>query len=86
MPAVNAYKCLRIYVSIRLSFVFASKDLVSRAKNALLCIMKTLYMVHNRLFALFLKLFDSQVQPIVLYGHEIWVLDDAAVQCQQIHV
>ena len=68
-----------------LKFCFACTNIVCRANNALLCIMKKLFMLDTRSFALFVKLFDSQVQPIVLYGAEIWGLDDAAVQCEKNH-
>ena len=36
-------------------------------------------MLNNNSFELFLKLFDSQVQPIALYGAELWGLETAAV-------
>ena len=40
MPVVNVFKYLGIYFTTRLSFVSACKDLASRAKNTLLCILK----------------------------------------------
>ena len=86
MPVVNVYKYLGIYFSTRLSFSFACKDLASRAKGALLCIMKKLSMLNNESLTLFLKIFDTQIQPIVLYGAEIWGLDAAAVHCEKIHL
>ena len=83
-PVVNVYRYLVISFSTCLSFVFVCKDHVCRAKNALLCIMKKLVMLDSRSFALFVNLFDSQIQPTVLYGAELWGLDDAAVQCENI--
>ena len=68
IPVVNVYKYLGIYFSTRLSFTFACKDLASRAKNALLCIIKKLSMLNNHYLSLYLKIFDSQIQPIVQYG------------------
>ncbi|WP_419592448.1 RNA-directed DNA polymerase, partial [Thiolapillus sp.] len=47
LPVVNVYKYLGIYFTTRLSFVSACKDLASRAKNALLCILKRLRMLNN---------------------------------------
>ena len=41
-------------------------------------------MLNNHSFELFLKLFDSQVQPITLYGAELWGL--AAVHCEKVHL
>ena len=82
---VNAYKYLGIYLTTRLSFVTTCKDLTSKAKRALLCIIRKLYSLNNRSLSLFLKLFDVQIQPIVQYGSEIWGLDKAAVNCEKLH-
>ena len=86
MPVVNVYKYLGIYFSTRLSFVVACKDLASRAKNALLYVMKKLYTLNNNSLDLFMKIFDSQIQPVAQYGSEIWGLDKAAVHCESVHL
>ena len=86
MPVVNAYKYLGIIFSTRLSFVGACKDLASRARKALICIMKKLYILNNNSFDLFMKLFDSQIQPIALYGAELWGLESAATHCEAVHL
>ena len=33
-----------------------------------------------------LTFLDSQVQPIALYGAELWGLDPAAAHCEQVHL
>ena len=86
MPVVNAYKYLGIYFSTRLSFSFACKDLVSRAKNASLCVLRKLNGLNNNSLTLLLKLFDLQIQPIVQYGSELWGLDIAAKYCESVHL
>ena len=43
-------------------------------------------MLNNNSFELFLKLFDSQVQPIVLYGADLWGLETAAIHCEKVHL
>ena len=43
-------------------------------------------MINNNSLELFLKLFDSQVQPIALYGAELWGLDTAAAHCEKVHL
>ena len=58
--------CINIYT--KLSFTASCYDLTSKAKNAVLCVMQKLRMLNNNSFELFLKLFDSHVQPIALYG------------------
>jgi hypothetical protein len=86
MPVVNVYKYLGIYFSTKLSFNVACKDLASRAKRALLCILQKLSSLENNSFELFIKLFDSQVQPITQYGAEIWGLYDSAIHCEKVHL
>ena len=86
MPVVNAYKYLGIFFSTRLSFMVACRDLNSRGKSALLHIMQKLYKFKNSCMKTFFKIFDIQIQPIVQYGAEIWGLDNAALQCEQIHL
>ena len=62
------YNYLGVRFSTKLSFTAACCDLTSKAKNAVLCIMQILRMLNNNNLELFFKLFDSQVQPISLYG------------------
>jgi hypothetical protein len=86
MPVVNVYKYLGIYFSTRLSFVFACKDLASRAKRALLPVMHNLRKLNNHSFQVFITLFDSQIQPILQYGAEVWGLDTASTHCEKVHL
>ena len=67
------------------SFTSSCYDLTNKAKNAILCIMHKLRMLNNS-FELFLKSFDSQVQPIALYGAERWGLETTAVHCEKVHL
>ena len=83
LPVVNVSKYLGVLFSTKLSFTVSCHDLTSKAKNAVLCIMQKLRMLNNNSFELFLKLFDSQVQPIALYGAELWGLETAAVHCER---
>ena len=86
MPVVNVYKYLGLYFSTKLSFTVGCKDIASRGKRALICIMQKLSVLENKSFGLFVKLFDSQVQPIIQYGAEIWGLYDAAMFCEHVHL
>ena len=43
-------------------------------------------MLNNNSLELFLKLFDSQVEPIAHFGAELWGLDKAAVHCEKVHL
>ena len=51
----------------------------------MLCIMHKLRKLNNS-FELFLKSFDSQVQPIALYRAERWGLETTAVHCEKVHL
>ena len=86
MPVVNAYKYLGIYFSTRLSFNAACSDLASKAKRVLFIIIQRLRMYNSQSFEVYMKLFDAQVQPILQYGAEIWGLDDASIQCENVHI
>ena len=86
MKVVNSYKYLGICFSTRLSFYHACQDLVSRAKRALLCIMSKLYRIDCNSINGFLKIFDAQVQPIVLHGAEIWGLESCSSVIDNVHL
>ena len=83
---VNAYKYLGIYFTTMLSFTAACNDLVSKAKRATICLLRKLRELNVFSFELFFKLFDAQIQPIALYGSEIWGLDNAASNCEKVHL
>ena len=45
-----------------------------------------LRVLNNNSLDLLLKLFDSQIVPIALYGAELWGLENAARQCEKVHL
>ena len=62
------------------------KDIASKAKHVLVCIMKRLSSLNNNSLNLFLKIFDTQVLPVMQYGSEIWGLSKAALHCESVHL
>ena len=86
MPVVNVYKYLGIFLSTRLSFSAACRDVASKAKRALLFIIQRLRQHNCSSIHIFLKIFDTQVQPIMQYGSEIWGLCNAANECEKVHL
>jgi hypothetical protein len=82
---VNCYKYLGIYFSTKLSFSFACQDLTNRAKRAVLSILNTLFRFDKMTFNIFMKLFDTQIQPIAQYGAEIWGLMSATTT-EKVHL
>ena len=86
MPVVNAYKYLGLYLSTKLSFSAACRDIGSKAKKALLYVMQRLRLCNNHSVDIFMRIFDTQIQPIMQYGSEIWGLDKSAQFCEKIHL
>ena len=48
--------------------------------------MSKLYRTDCNSINVFLKIFDAQVQPIVLYGAEIWGLDSSSSVIDNVHL
>ena len=48
--------------------------------------MSKLYRIDCNSINVFLKIFDAQVQPIVLYGAEIWGLDSSSSVIDNVHL
>ena len=75
LEVVTQYKYLGVMISTKLCTNSMLTDLAQRAKAACMQIIKSLkklsFVPPNVLF----KIFDAQIQPILLYGAEIWGLD-----------
>ena len=82
MEVVNAYKYLGLYFTTKLRFTCACNDLAVKGKTAALGILSVLNKFEVQSINIFQKLFDSKVQPVLLYAAEIWGLDDD--YCNQI--
>ena len=72
--------------STKLSFNYACQDFVSREKKALLCITSKQYRIRSNSTHVFLKIFDAQVQPIVLYGEKLWGLESNSTVIENVHL
>ena len=48
--------------------------------------MSKLYKLGNFSFDVFFKLFDAQMQPIVLYGAEIWGVVNSSYVIEKLHL
>ena len=82
----NAYKYLGIYFSTKLSFTATCKDLAAKAKRAVICLLRTFNRLNISSVQLFFKMFDAQIQPILLYGSEVWGLDKARDNIEKVHL
>ena len=61
-----------MFFSIKLSFHAAVRNLSGKAKNAVIGVLSILYRLESHALGLCVKLFDFQIQPILLYGAEVW--------------
>jgi hypothetical protein len=74
LKVVNSYKYLGVWMSTRLSFSHAIEYQTRKAIAGSMVIMKTLWQLGDLNPEIFFKMFDSQINPIILYGAEIWGL------------
>ena len=79
IEVVNEYKYLGIKFSTKLANTSALSDLAARGKSACIQIFRMLFKLNNTIPGLWFKLFDAQVQPILLYGAEVWGLDSCSL-------
>ena len=86
MPVVNAYKYLGLFLSTKLSFSAACRDIASKAKKALLFVMQRLRQHNNHSAEVFFRIFDAKIQPIMQYGSEVWGLEQSSAYCEKTHL
>ena len=86
MEVVNSYMYFGISFTTQLSFTFACEELACRGKKAVIDILSKLCKLGNFSFDVFFKIFDAQVQPIVLYGAEIWGVDNSSYVIEKLHI
>ena len=86
LSVVNMYKYLGIVITSRLSFQPTMEDLAERAMKGVACIIRLLWSMKEHSPAIFFKLFDSQIQPILTYGSEIWGLTANQSVIERVHL
>ena len=72
IETVNTYKYLGIIFSSTFNMRNGVKDLALRGKRALMEVLSNLSKIGIIDPKVFFKIFDTQIQPILLYGAEIW--------------
>ena len=86
LKIVNVYKYLGMYLFTRLSFSHALNDMSQRANKGVICIFKLLWSIGERSPSIFFKLFDTQIQPMLSCGSEVWGLDADTTLIEMIHL
>lgn len=79
LDVVKEFKYLGAVFSTRLSFKTMQTDLVHRAKAGMLQVLRCLRKLGCVSPDFFLKLFDAQVGPVLLYSSELWGMNDCHV-------
>ena len=69
---VDSYSYLRLVMKYNGSFVKAKSKLIDQARRALFVVIYRHIKIQRISVDLQLKLFDSLVEPILLYGSEVW--------------
>jgi hypothetical protein len=86
IEVVNVYKYLGIIMSSKLSFSHTLNAMAANSKKGIICILKLLWSLGEKSPALFFKLFDAQIQPMLNYGAEIWGLQADLNIIEKIHL
>lgn len=86
LKVVNSYKYLGIFLSTRNRFSATLEDLAKRAKKGVVAILRTLWSIGEHSPVIFFKMFDSQIQPILTYGAEVWGLTNNQEMIEKIHL
>ena len=76
---VNQYCYLGLIFSSTLSSNIMMSNLAVRGRTALVTVLKALAKVQNISTDVFFKLFDAQIQTILLYGAEMWGMENCNV-------
>ena len=85
LETVNEYKYLGMTFSTKLSTNVALTELAGRAKAAVCQIFRSLRKLVWVSPEVFTKIFDAQVQPILLYAAEVWGSEDCNI-VEKVHV
>jgi len=80
LEVVSEYRYLGVALSTKLSTYSIIYNLAGRAKAAVYRVMRSLRKLVHVTPEVVFKIFDCQIQPMLLYGSEVWGMDD----CQAI--
>ena len=84
IEVVNSYRYLGVEFTTRMSFTNSTNTLIPKAKQVCYELQKSLNIINCYDLHIFLKLFDSKVQPIISYASEVWGMHDLP-NVEQVH-
>ncbi len=76
LETTNVYKYLGVYFPNHLSWINHTKQASIQALKVLINITRNIHILGDISYKSFFKIFDVKVSPILLYGSEIWGLDN----------
>ena len=76
---VTEYMYLGLLFTTKLSTSCMQKNLATTAKTALIKVDRALRQLPNASIDIFQKISDSRIAPILLYGSEIWGMDNCNI-------
>ncbi|RUA06843.1 MAG: hypothetical protein DSY43_01110, partial [Gammaproteobacteria bacterium] len=82
---VNEYRYLGVILSTRLCTNTVLADLSIRGKAGAIRVLKALRQLGHISPDVFFRIFDAQIQPMLLYGSEVWGMDDSS-QTETVHM
>ena len=68
---VNSYKYLGLFLTTRMTFSNAVDEMANKARKGVIDVLRTLWKLWDFSATIFLKMFDAQIKPMLLYGSEI---------------
>lgn len=76
IQTVNGFDYVGIHFTSRLSLYKMSESMAVKAKRVFLYVLNSIKDYKCLLYKVFFKSFDTKISPILLYGSEIWGLDE----------
>ena len=74
LKVTNQYKYLGIVFTTKLSLRTGWLETAKRARRGVIAIIKTMRILNTSDSVFFWKMFDTQIEPILTYGAEVWGL------------
>ena len=71
ISVVISYKYLGLFLTTRMTFSNAVDEMANKARKGVIDVLRTLWKLWDFSATIFLKMFDAQIKPMLLYGSEI---------------
>ena len=86
LEIVNQYSYLGIIFSSGLTFSYSLEQMALKAKKCIFGVLRFLWSLGENSPKLFFKIFDTQIQPVLTYGSEVWGLTADHTVIEKVHL